>query len=70
MTLDQLLSIRENLTDALDKVDNEIVKNDWRHLANRGQKILAIKTYYRKHNSTLTEAKSTVEAFIEMIKAQ
>lgn len=62
-----LISIRKKLLESLKEIDDEIVLTDWRHLANRGEKLLAIKSYRREHDCTLTFAKKVVDDFVDML---
>lgn len=41
---------------------------DWQHLVSYGLKAQAITAYYRKHGTTLKEAKDVVDAFAASIK--
>lgn len=67
MNFDGLLEIRHHLRDAIDKIDEDLIQMDWRHLANRGESLLAIKSYRREHNCGLMEARDMVRSFCDML---
>lgn len=67
MNFDQLLKVRSELMSAVETIDNELLKTDWRHFANRGLKILAIRAYSRQHKSYIKEAKEAVENFMKFL---
>lgn len=68
MNTDHLLQIRTNLQNSLKLIDDELIKLDWRHLVNRGEYILAIKSYREEHGGGLKEAKDVVDAFQKLLK--
>lgn len=68
MNLNELVSVRTQLMNALNTIDNEILEYDWQHLANRDLKILAIRAYRKNYDCSIMEAKEKVEAFIDLIK--
>lgn len=71
MNPETLLDIRKHLNELQTVLDAELVKLDWRHLAMRGEKILAIKAYRiqesKGENIYLTEAKKAVEEWVEFM---
>ena len=69
MNTEQLMELRSILKKALDTIEVELIAMDWRHLVNRDECILAIKSYRREHNVTLIEAKRMVDSFREMMKS-
>lgn len=68
MNTDTLLEIRKHLNDIQTLLNDELIKLDWRHLAMRGEKILAIMAYRKQESKGetiyLTEAKKAVEEWI------
>lgn len=69
MNTEHLLQIRANLQNSLKLIDDELIKLDWRHLINREEYILAIKSYRGEHSVSLKEAKDAVDAFRELLKS-
>ena len=69
MNTEQLFELRNNLQKSINAIDEELIAMDWRHLVNRDECILAIKSYRREHNVTLMEAKRMVDSFREMMKS-
>lgn len=69
MNTEQLMELRSILKKALDTIEVELIAMDWRHLVNRDECILAIKSYRREHNVTLMDAKRMVDSFREMMKS-
>lgn len=71
MNTDTLLEIRKHLNDIQTLLNDELIKLDWRHLAMRGEKILAIMAYRKQESKGetiyLTEAKKAVEEWIEFM---
>ena len=71
MNTDTLLQIRKQLNDIQTLLDVELMKLDWRHLATRGEMILAIKAYRIQESKGeviyLSEAKKAVEDWIEFM---
>jgi hypothetical protein len=68
MNTDTLLEIRKRLDEVQTLLSDELIKLDWRHLAMRGEKILAIKAYRIQESKGetiyLSEAKKAVEEWI------
>lgn len=68
MNTDTLLEIRKRLDEVQTLLSDELIKLDWRHLAMRGEKILAIMAYRKQESKGetiyLTEAKKAVEEWI------
>ena len=69
MNTEQLFELRNNLQKSINVTEEELIAMDWRHLVNRDECILAIKSYRREHNVTLIEAKRMVDSFREMMKS-
>ena len=69
MNTEQLLELRDNLRKSIETIDAELINLDWRHWVNRGEMILAIKSYRHTHIVRLKEAKDVVDAFRELIKS-
>lgn len=71
MNTDTLLEIRKRLDEVQTLLSDELIKLDWRHLAMRGEKILAIKAYRIQESKGetiyLSEAKKAVEDWIEFM---
>ena len=71
MDTNTLLDIHKHLNDIQTLLSNELVKLDWRHLAMRGEKILAIMAYRQQESKGetiyLTDAKKAVEEWIEFM---
>lgn len=74
MNTDTLLEIRKHLNDVQTLLNDELIKLDWRHLAMRGEKILAIMAYRKQESKGetiyLTEAKKAVEEWIAFMDQQ
>ena len=67
MTFDELFEVRQHLQESVRMIENELLKTDWRHLANRGLTVLAIRAYRQSHNCAILEAKEMVESFKKFI---
>jgi len=74
MNTDTLLEIRKRLDEVQTLLSDELIKLDWRHLAMRGEKILAIMAYRKQESKGetiyLTEAKKAVEEWIAFINSK
>lgn len=71
MDTNTLLDIRKHLNEVQTLLNEELVKLDWRHLAMRGEKLLAIMAYRKQESKGetiyLTDAKKAVEEWIEFM---
>ena len=71
MDTNTLLDIRKHLNEIQTLLNEELVKLDWRHLAMRGEKLLAIMAYRKQESKGetiyLTDAKKAVEEWIEFM---
>lgn len=66
-SLTELVEMHEALSEQIRKLEEKICENDWRHLANRKLKFLAIIACRRQNDKvTLCEAKEKVESFMAM----
>lgn len=65
-----LIQIRTDLHKTLDSIDAELIKMDWRHLANRGHTFLALKSYRAVNNCSISDAKEAVDSFVDMLNAK
>ena len=74
MDTNTLLDIRKQLNEIQTLLNEELVKLDWRHLALRDEKILAIMAYRKQESKGetiyLTEAKKAVEEWIAFINSK
>ena len=71
MDTNTLLDIRKHLNEIQTLLNEELVKLDWRHLAMRDEKVLAIMAYRKQESKGetiyLTDAKKAVEEWIEFM---
>jgi len=70
MDIEKLFTIRKSLNDAIHEVNEELVKLDWRHLANRGERFLATVSYRNEHKCSTSDAFGMVNSFISMLDAK
>lgn len=71
MDTNTLLDIRKHLNEIQTLLNEELIKLDWRHLAMRDEKVLAIMAYRQQESKGetiyLTDAKKAVEEWIEFM---
>lgn len=67
MTNFELLEHYSYLIESASKVKDEIIRRDidWRHIAESNHKVLAVFVYYRKHKTSVSQAKEIVEAYLK-----
>ena len=75
MSLDALLEKYNQISLELNAVTKEIIMTDWRHLANRGERVMAMQAFrYEKEQQNETvgpkEALEHIDSFMNMLKGE
>lgn len=75
MSLDDLLKEYHELSAKLHEITKLIVQQDWRHLANRGERVMAMQALrYEKEQQNETvgpkEALEHIDSFMNMLKGE
>lgn len=74
MDTNTLLDIRKHLNEIQTLLNEELIKLDWRHLAMRDEKVLAIMAYrkqeFKGETIYLSEAKKAVEDWVAFINSK
>lgn len=75
MNLDDLLKEYHERSAKLHEITKLIVQQDWRHLANRGERVMAMQAFrYEKERQNETvgpkEALEHIDSFMNMLKGE
>ena len=75
MNLDDLLKEYHERSAKLHEITKLIVQQDWRHLANRGERVMAMQAFrYEKEQQNETvgpkEALEHIDSFMNMLKGE
>ena len=75
MSLDDLLKEYHERSAKLHEITKLIVQQDWRHLANRGERVMAMQAFrYEKERKNETvgpkEALEHIDSFMNMLKGE